>query len=213
MSHLAQRRLQRSDQHALRFVEGGRRRLRQCGKQSCETACLHGGRAVEPTRSARQPRDQLFDCCPDLGWRRFGINLVRVDGILEKKACVIDERELGVLILGNEALQRPHLADLGQLAQALGDQQRLGEVAFEHVDRVWGGVGVVHQLEQCRNGFGILSPEIERIEVEAQICEQRQAKNRCGERPGPRSGCAAFPEIGPRVRAQHNRSVCAPRMA
>ena len=42
--------------------------------------------------------------------------------------------------------------------------------------------GNVHQVEHCRNQFSILRPQIERIEVEAQTREQRQTKNRGGQR-------------------------------
>ena len=48
--------------------------------------------------------------------RRLGIDPVGVEGVLEKEAGVLDQSELGVLILRNEALQRQHPADFRQLA-------------------------------------------------------------------------------------------------
>ena len=99
---MTQRCFQRGDQSVPRLVQDARRRFDQCRKQPCEAARLHSGRAVEVTRGVRQLRDQVFNRCLGLGRRRFGIDPVGVEGILQKKACVLDERELGILIFGNE---------------------------------------------------------------------------------------------------------------
>src|SRR5262249_56166655 len=57
-----------------------------------------------------------------------------------------------------------------------------GEVGVEHIDRVRARVGNLHQVEQRHDRFSILCAQVERIEVEAQTCEQRQTKNGDGQR-------------------------------
>src|SRR5258708_119010 len=84
-----------------------------------------------------------------LAWR--SVDLVGAEGILQKKAGVLDQSELGVLIVWNEAFQRQHPADLWQLAQLLGSGRGLGEIAFEHIDGIRARVGNFHQVEQCHD--------------------------------------------------------------
>src|SRR5262245_52416394 len=127
----------------LSVVQNGRRRVyhsRQRSSQSarlrCRTAIAVANRGKErsPSQAARlqrrgtgsvtdhiiQREDELGDLCPGICWRRLGVDLVGSEGILQKKARVLDQSELGVLIVWNEALQGQHPVDLRQVAQLLG---------------------------------------------------------------------------------------------
>src|SRR5262249_62350931 len=106
--------------------------------------------------------------------RWFGIDLVRAQRILQKKARVLDQSELGVLIFGNETLQRQHPADLRQLAQLFGGGRGPGKVAFEHIDRVRARVGTFHQVEQCHDRFSLLYSKDGRVEVDGRTLNRQK---------------------------------------
>ena len=73
---------------------------------ACKAARLHCGRSVDVTDHLGQLEDQLADLCPSICGRWLGVDLVGAEGILQKKAGVLDQSELGVLIVWNETLQR-----------------------------------------------------------------------------------------------------------
>ena len=85
--------------------------------------------------------------------------------------------ELLVLVLRNEAHQRPHVGHFRQSAQLFGQVGGVREIALEDFDRIGAGVGIAHQIEEGRDQFDITRAQVERVEVEAQAREQRQAQN------------------------------------
>ena len=207
-SHLTQRGLQRRDQGVPQLVQGSSAAALPIPRAASEAARLRGAGLSRSRAALQTAQGPGFDRCLGLGRHRLRVDPVRVEGILQKEACVLDERELRILIFGNEALQRQHPADLRQLAQAFGEAAGPGQGCPSSTSIVFGLVsGSFIRVEQCRNRFGVLRPQIERIEVEAQSCKQRQAKN-CGTPASRRrSSCAAVPGNGPRARARHDRSA------
>ena len=136
-----------------------------------------GGRAVEDARSARKVAGRLVDRRQGFSRGRRGVDQVQVEGVLKEESRIVDDGELLVLILRNEAYQRPDLGDFRQSAQFFGQGGGVSQVAPEEIDRIGARVGIAHQIEKGRDQFGILGSQIERVEVEAQAGEQRQAKN------------------------------------
>src|SRR5215831_10322214 len=128
----------------LSFVQNARRRVQQRRQRACQSARLRCRRAIiyvtnhvielSACQAARlhrrgtvsvtdhiiQLEDELGDLCPGICRRWLGVDLVGSEGILQKKARVLDQSELGVLIVWNETLQGQYPADLRQLAQLLG---------------------------------------------------------------------------------------------
>ena len=101
----------------------------------------------------------------------------------EEEAGVVDDRELLVLILRARSFRasarwRLPAARLSFSAIA----GRLREIGLEDVDRVGARVGIAHQIEERRDRLDLLRAQVQRIEVEAQVPEQRQAEDR--RRPG-----------------------------
>ncbi len=78
--------------------------------------------------------------------RRRGVE--RVERQVEQVARVGDQRELGVLVVGDEAVERHHLPHLGQRRQARGDG---GGGPGQHLDGVRRPVGVARQVGQRRH--------------------------------------------------------------
>ena len=109
-----------------------------------------------------------------LGIARRRLDLGRVERWFEQGLGVGDDGELLVLILGHEALQRERARDLGQLVKPRGEGRSLLDRRGEHVDHVRRGLRVLHQVEQGRDRLHRVAPQVEWIEVELEIPEERQ---------------------------------------
>ena len=86
-----------------------------------------------------------------------------------------DDRELFILILGNETLEARDPGDLRQLLQPRHERRGVRERRSENVDRIGVGVRVLHQIQQGCNGFDLGAAQIQRIEIEMKMAEQRRS--------------------------------------
>ncbi|SAK75147.1 hypothetical protein AWB81_03523 [Caballeronia arationis] len=85
-----------------------------------------------------------------------------------------DQFEVLRLIVGDQRVERRHAADFGQFREFLADRLRVRERRREHGDIVDRRLGRVLQREQRLHRFGVRVLQMQRIEVEAQVQEQRQ---------------------------------------
>ena len=127
---------------------------------------LNGGGTIKITCRIAQVVSRLLDCHNGFGRSRFGIDLVGIESVPQEKARIVDNGELRVLILGDETLQSEHAGNLRHRTQPFGEARRIGEIALKNIECVRARVRIAHQVEQRRDRLGILSPEIERIEIE-----------------------------------------------
>ena len=153
--HLAKRGHERRDQNALRFFSFRRGRFRQGGQQARQAARLRRGGAVDSGRCSRKIAGRLVDRLQRLSRGRRRVDLVGVEGVLKEEARIVDDGELLVLILRNEAHERPHFGDFRQPAQLFGQGGGVSEIALEDIDRVGARVGIAHQIEERRDRFDI----------------------------------------------------------
>ena len=86
-----------------------------------------------------------------------------------------DDRELFVLLFGNETLKARHPGGLRQLLQTRHKRWRLGEGRSENVYRVGSGVRILHQIQHGCNGFDFGAAQIQRIEIEMKVAQQRSS--------------------------------------
>jgi len=99
---------------------------------------------------------------------------------VEQQRRVLDQRQLLLLLLGHEARERDGVVDLGQLLQPPCQCRRIGKRRRQHVDGVGGGVRILHQIEQRRHRLDLDTAQVQRIEVELEARQQRDAECRDG---------------------------------
>ena len=119
IANLAQRRHERRNQHALRFLSGRGRRLRQSFQRTREAARLGGGRGFEIARRRGEISGRLVNRLQSLIRSRRGIDGVGIERVGKKEVGVVDDGQLLVLVLGHEAFQRPNFGDLRQRLELL----------------------------------------------------------------------------------------------
>ena len=106
-----------------------------------------------------------------------------------------DDLQLGILVGRHQGRQRRHAGDVGKFAQLLADEIGRGEVGLQHVDRLRVGVGVLHQRQQRRDRLALLIVEVQRVEVEAEIPQQRRAGDRHRQRADDDHVAVALDEV------------------
>ena len=80
--------------------------------------------------------------------------------------------------VGHEAVEGEHAGDFRQLFQ-LGDERlRRVEVRRQNVDRIRRRIVAVREIVERHHRLGVLGAQVQRIEVEAQVREQRRAGKR-----------------------------------
>ena len=108
-------------------------------------------------------------------WRRDGSD--PKNGI--KTRCrVMDERELLLLLFGDEALERDGSRHLREGGQAAHDRFGRSDRRRENVDRIGCPVGIGRQFPKGHHRFHLRTLEVERIEVETHERKQRRGQDR-----------------------------------
>ena len=138
-------------------------------------------RGAQLHRALAQRRDEI-----GIGGRRRDVE--RVDRHIEQQRRILDQRELGRLILRHEAVERDDVRHLRQLREPRGQRRCVGAVGGKHVDRVGRAVGIAGQLGQRAHRGGMGIAQVERVEIEHHPRQQRDARGqRRHERPQHRA--------------------------
>ena len=117
-----------------------------------------------------------------------------------------DQLQLGRLILGHETVQRHHAQRLPAPSRACGlDLARRLRELRQHVDGVGAGVRVLAQIEEGRDRFHLRIAQVDRVEVELQEIEQRQAGDRDQQRADDDHDAMLFQEPVDRRQEAHSR--------
>ncbi len=195
IAHLLEHRLERRRQEALDLFPCCRRGLGERGEGFGQPAGLSGGRGIDARRHAREVARSLVNRRQRLGRRRRRLDQVRVHRVLEKEIRVIDQGELLVLVLRDEARERTRVRDLGQSLQRLRGLRRFSQVGLQYLDGVGARVRIAHQVEERGDRLDLLRAKVQGIEIEAQILEQRQAENDGAERQPDDPGASTVEEM------------------
>ena len=197
-----------------RIAQRGQRRLQRRHEHAGGAAGAPAGLASASlsARSAKRPRVGGALALVVAGGRGEGLAGAadRVDGLLvarrverrrrvqhraEAGGGLLDQRQLGVLVLRHKGRERGDPRHVGQLAQLLGGEIGCRQVRREHADRLRVGLRVLHQADQGGDRLGVLVVEVQRVEVEPEIAQQRRAGDRHGERADDDDVAVALDEI------------------
>ena len=118
------------------------------------------------------------------GVARWRGEVERVDRRIEQQRGILHDGQLGVLIGGDETVDRHRLRDLGQRGKLRGQRARGLRVGGQHVDRVGRAQRIAHQVHQRAHRRAVLGAQMQRVEVELHERQQRNApRHRQAERP------------------------------
>ena len=84
-----------------------------------------------------------------------------------------DDAQLFLLPGGNEAVEARHACHVWECAQPLSKGCSVRGRWRKQLDAIGGGSGVVHELEVGRHRFDAGIAQIERIEIETHVAQQR----------------------------------------
>ena len=174
VAQLVERGVERRDHRGVRPCRAALRRLGELGKVVGKTL---GGDGAAPCLRAGgllQSLDRGLERGDIVGIGRRLLVRVGLQHRIEHGRELADGGKLGLLIVGNEALDGLDPGDLRQLAELLHVGPRRLLVRRQHEDRVRADGGIAFELEEGCNRFDLGASQIERIEVELQPIEQRQ---------------------------------------
>ena len=137
-----------------------------------------GARARGVARGLPQTLRPVAQRRHHLGIARRRLDGGRIQGAPQRGRRRADTRELRLLVGRHEAVDRHGARDLGQSGELLGDRRRGGDRWHQHLGGVRAHVRVAAQVEIGRDRFDLGAAQIDRIEIETQMREQRQAGDR-----------------------------------
>ena len=111
---------------------------------------------------------------------------------VEEEARVVDDRELLVLVLGNEDLQRLRLGrPRAALSVLSASAEAWRKIVRQDLDRVRAGVRIAHQIEQRRDGFALLERRLSGLKSKLRPQKQRRGRGSPRQGSSRRPSCAA----------------------
>ena len=101
---------------------------------------------------------------------------IRPQHRIEQGCELADGGELGLLVIGNETVDRLYACDLGQLGELLRVDIGGLLVWGQHINRTRPDVRIAPQLKKSRNRLDVCASQVERIEVELQPIKQWETR-------------------------------------
>ena len=125
---------------------------------------------------------------------------IRPQHRIEHGCELADSRELGLLVIGNETVDRPYPCDLGQLGELLRVDIGGLLVWSQHINGTRPDIRIAPQLEKSRNRLDVCASQVERIKVELQPIKQWETSH--DNEPGANNDWDAVPLHEPVDRRQ-----------
>lgn len=157
------------------------------------------------------------DRLQDVGRARRRQDCRRRQGRTEQQREIADDRELLLLIAGNEARRGDDLRDFGKPGQPVGDRRGRAQRRREDLGRIRRGHRVLHQVASGSNRFAFRVFQIQRVGIESDPGQQRGASGRqkcrranhpsapLQQKPVERGGAAKSDRLGLAARPQHGQ--------